>query len=535
MPSRTQPRNRLDWTSTEYPELPDKVALFDLNQAAQEIVGGEVLSEGLKWPEPPPEGALITDRPIVVDQTKRNLFAWIGRQLISAMPFELSGDWTEGTGEVTVEVDTSNPAHYIIHIKTPVSVGPEGPQGPPGPTGATGATGATGPQGPQGDKGDTGDTGPTGATGPKGDTGDTGPTGATGPAGPTGATGATGPTGPEGPQGPQGEPGAHGDPAATDIPPTPPTGDLVCNASDGLATWVNDRYQDFLNALDTAGTLSDGVAAFIASLPGASEIGASAILAAAQLAISLTISAAQSAFTADWKTRVKCSLVCLAPTDGTFPDSLKDDWLTELATHTGVMAEPFNGLYRAFVGGFFASTLRKWYYIYSQKEGFCDDCPSCDSSWCYTFDFTASDGGWTTQTVTDGTPGSWSSGTGWVHGDFHNPANNAYRGVAIHKTFTSTRIKRMIVTGVYTLYGTNQGSGSGAEFWSGPSPAYRTFGVMASANPFTHTIDIDQDLSAINYELVSSYYGGSTYGGAVTISSIRVEGTGDNPFGTSNC
>lgn len=521
MPSRTQPRNRLDWTSAEYPELPDKVALFALHQQAQEIVGGEVLSEGLKWPEPEPTGALTANRPMTVDQTKRNLFAWIGRQLLSATPFELSGDWSESeTGEVTVEIDTANPTHYIIHVKTPTSVGPQGPQGEQGPKGDKGDTGDTGATGAAGEPGATGATGPKGDKGDKGDTGDTGPTGATGATGPQGAKGDTGDTGPQGEKGDKGDPGEAGAAGlnGTSVPPTPSAGTMVCNAASGLADWIDTRYSDFLNALDTAGTLADGVAAFIASLPGASEIGASAILSAAQTALALGISAATAAYTADWRTQVKCSLLCLAPSDGSFPDSLKDDWLADLATHTSLMAEPFNGLYRAFVGGFAVSTLRKWYYIYSQKEGFCADCPDCDGTWCYTFDFTTSDhasAGWAIDTY-----GTYVSGAGWQ-------ATTAGAGRALLLDFTpATPFNCDTITAHLVSSGL---SGGNFDAYA-EHPGHLT--LWADTSPATGDYSYTAGVSNVSFMRLHPSANGSP---TITISAVTFTGTGVNPFGTTNC
>jgi hypothetical protein len=100
-------------------------------------------------------------------------------------------------------------------------------------------------------------------------------------------------------------------------------------------------------------------------------------------------------------------LLCVVPNDGSFPDSVKDSWLTDLASRTDISPEPQNGLFRSFVGGFTVETLRKWYYIYSQKEGFCNDCPACGGSWVYAKDWTTNSG-----------PGNWHiASAGWFADD----------------------------------------------------------------------------------------------------------------------
>lgn len=519
--------SEFDWTPQLEEPTSDRVGLIFSNEAARRAAGGFLLARGSTVPDLPQE---IDGHGPAIDHDRQAAFIWLGRQLLTMREILFDGhvsESTDGAWHLTVDTDPSDPAHFTVDLKyNPVT----------GPTGPTGPTGATGPAGPKGDKGDQGDTGPTGATGatgaagaagPKGDKGDTGATGATGATGPTGAAGATGPQGPTGPagatgpQGPAGEPGSAGL-NGTSTPPTPAAGTLTCNSADGLATWINDRYDDFLNALSTAGTASDGVAAFIASLPGASEIGASAILAAAQLAISLTISAARSSFTADWRTQTKCSLLCLAPNDGSFPDSLKTDWLANLATHTNLMAEPFNGLYRAFIGGFFASTLRKWYYIYSQKSGFCDDCGPC-GGWSKVYDFRTGMNGWTLNYGTQDSAG------------LHTVVNGQYTMIDVTKILPTIG-SGSVLTGIRVI-----GSAAGGGTYPG-SDALR---IIQLSDSTIENIASNAAIGTGAFNIlmtVATTWAGNTDFGIVTdwgspstrhhatIQQLILSGTGPNPF-----
>lgn len=144
----------------------------------------------------------------------------------------------------------------------------------------------------------------------------------------------------------------------------------------------------------------------------------------------------------------------------------------------------------------------------------------------YVYDFTTSDGGWTTQSVTVGTPGSYSAGTGWVHGDFQSPLNNHYRGVYIGKTFSA-----FDVTGIDILYdlsglATNQPTSNDCveiivdgvvkaniTFASQTNGTDKTFSWSGSATGAT----------SIRLICVSSYYlPGATYAGSVTIKRVTV-------------
>ncbi len=57
------------------------------------------------------------------------------------------------------------------------------------------------------------------------------------------------------------------------------------------------------------------------------------------------------------------------------------------------------------------------------------------ADWCYTFDFTESNGGWSP--LTDGTGGGvWVSGSGWQH----TCPNNNGANVRIKRTFPATTL-----------------------------------------------------------------------------------------------
>jgi len=150
------------------------------------------------------------------------------------------------------------------------------------------------------------------------------------------------------------------------------------------------------------------------------------------------------------------------------------------------------------------------------------DCSGCGCQWCYEFDFTLSDGGWTE--FTDGVPGAtYVLGVGWV-----DKTTGGTRGTFIQSpvvdltTFTEIQFDYTAVSNVTSTvdYGQN-----GASF-----PMVDVCpGALGS---FTVTWD-----GSVDFDRVGLQVGNSTgfAAGSSVISRARYKGTGTNPFGDDNC
>jgi hypothetical protein len=180
------------------------------------------------------------------------------------------------------------------------------------------------------------------------------------------------------------------------------------------------------------------------------------------------------------------------------------------------------------------------------------DNPESDG-WCYTFDFTESDGGFVIRPTSLGC-GTWVDGEGWVYTDIVSSGHNI-RGVSIEYTLppaTSRNYTTFVIEYSYT-YGHLDVNFlppdyPDTNFWrieNGGTFPYLTIATLSSAG-----FQGDHKTWAITAP--SSYVGlgntfrfsaessndnvvAKTYSGDITIHAITVMGTGVNPFPEDNC
>jgi hypothetical protein len=156
-------------------------------------------------------------------------------------------------------------------------------------------------------------------------------------------------------------------------------------------------------------------------------------------------------------------------------------------------------------------------------------------NWCYTFDFTVSNGGWTSSGW-----GATYSVAGWSHIDGSFASNPVYyrRAAQIQRSFTSTNITQMIVNFDYTL-GTFDNTQGG--WWTmmnfnvgSTNIAYRRSdtGGTPTTSPFIWSGNVNA--TSIDLHMTSSGTKNSTYSGSVRFSSVILRGTGISPLG-DNC
>jgi hypothetical protein len=146
-----------------------------------------------------------------------------------------------------------------------------------------------------------------------------------------------------------------------------------------------------------------------------------------------------------------------------------------------------------------------------------------DDTWCYEFDFTVSNGGWT---VNAGA-GNWVSGQGWTGMSFGTGGGIS----GLQKSFSNT-----FLTSVTVVHSASGFSATQKEIWyqrdSDPIQYHVLTDSAAAFNmPNVSTVD---DFSPSEVDHIELYWGGaSSYD--CTLTSVTIRGTGTNPFGISNC
>jgi hypothetical protein len=158
------------------------------------------------------------------------------------------------------------------------------------------------------------------------------------------------------------------------------------------------------------------------------------------------------------------------------------------------------------------------------------DCSSCapPSTWCYEFDFTASDGGWT---AVDNVayPCHWSTGVGWVS---DGAGTIGLEAVYIQRAFTSEAITSIEMA--YHFAHASDAFHPPHVFYnfssiSSPGAVYGYYPNTAGDQDATVTATVTTGGLAA---AVESY---PTASGTNIVTLIRLHGAGTNPFGTDNC
>jgi len=213
---------------------------------------------------------------------------------------------------------------------------------------------------------------------------------------------------------------------------------------------------------------------------------------------------------------------------------LELDTLTSLAVVVVAHALPLNIL--NFGQTFLGYTVRSiplWLGAYSGYPK-----PDSCGGWCYYFDFTTTDGGFT---VISGRNCQWVDGEGWKPLQY-TAFGNRYNNVSIEKTFTGSNI-----TGVLMVYTStvNQNTANTYDQFSIMIDTTEIANVaeLAITHALPYPLSWEGSENGIN-RFVAQVNGGSKTGtgafsggnaGDCTLISITFFGTGTNPFGVSNC
>lgn len=143
------------------------------------------------------------------------------------------------------------------------------------------------------------------------------------------------------------------------------------------------------------------------------------------------------------------------------------------------------------------------------STGNCSDC-GCVNYWCYQFDFTLSDGGWT------GPYGTYTPGVGW-----EGTAAGLGVSIVLDMTISSGHFTHAEMSVVAS------GTCNVALLANGATA------LLNFTNVVSETYEWDGAIDITSLELNPS--SGATQGAQVTMTAVLFRGTGDNPFGADNC
>jgi len=153
------------------------------------------------------------------------------------------------------------------------------------------------------------------------------------------------------------------------------------------------------------------------------------------------------------------------------------------------------------------------------------DCSSCVCEWCYTIDFTVSDGGFTPSAWGGSNAAAYTAGVGW----HDNGGFGSVKGVFIQ--YAATEVIDYVSADIFWTDASNMQTVN-VQGFTDPSgaPTYNNFVDIFGATSGDHNLTAEPT-QYIQLSLDNSASGT----GSVVLNKVILRGTGDNPFGTSNC
>jgi len=294
------------------------------------------------------------------------------------------------------------------------------------------------------------------------------------------------------------------DPRTQTLFPPRLTSDPACDGAQSVVDALKGQISGVTEAIDNSKTLFT-IAGIILSIFTFGTFGVfiSLALAAADAMVGAGTTAINAALTDPvWHTLV-CILMCNMTSEGRLNTGA-------LATVISQVDDQIGGLGASIIDSMLSLAGEGGINNLASLGSSTGDCSDCGCNvWCYEYDFTLTDGGWTA------VYGSWTGGTGWV-----GTAAGTAVAIAIDKTldaFTVTHIEvDVTATGTCNVGITVDGS----------------FTVYEIDVP-TGTYSWDGEFGGTVMELNPS--SGASQGANVTMTRILFRGTGPNPFGEDNC
>ena len=165
-----------------------------------------------------------------------------------------------------------------------------------------------------------------------------------------------------------------------------------------------------------------------------------------------------------------------------------------------------------------------------QQAGAIDvvDCSAIGVGWCFQWDFTVSDGGWTN--YDSGYHSSWSAGSGWLSFPYTPSAQHI---IGLHLVLPAYMNINHFAIDIVDTNARTPPNGSRQSIASAGVPTVQDTIWPDSAYPTVTTLT--DTFSTVSCNNLTFYWAGDTLGGGAAVSRIAVGGDGVSPFGYSNC
>jgi len=293
--------------------------------------------------------------------------------------------------------------------------------------------------------------------------------------------------------------------------------DPRCNAAFGMRT----KVENIMTAFFEASALIDAANAILAlitvTVPGIGLIWR-VIFAVVEALYAIGSAALVIAFTEEAYEELQCIFYNGIGENGQMSAAQLSDINTKICENMDVTICAAMGLLLNMLGFVGMSNAGAMF----AEEGDCSECPVY---WCYTFDFTISDGGWAQDPNQVPGCGTYSSGVGWVQ--TFNAGNNV-TGVYINRTFDPS-----ILTSIEMFWEhTDPVSTANGYTALTPGTYVSRFAVSGSADSASWSGNIS-DIPEVAVSVGNSSDGSGA--GTSTITRITLRGEGINPFGEDNC
>lgn len=314
------------------------------------------------------------------------------------------------------------------------------------------------------------------------------------------------------------------DPRVTSIvapPKSYPGGtDIPCATAENIVQSIQASLDAALSDIGAGAsivTLIAGIMAFAATVLSGGTLAPLATGLASSL-INFGVSAIEAAFTSQVWIDFRCLVLANMPSGGLYDQSAVDDLYADIATEfTGIVVVILQS-YVALYGPVGLTNAGR------VGSGDGDECGACDEFWCYTWDFTVSNGGWTSAT---GYSSNYVAGQGWTWGDVNNKDRVFIKNNwPTSGTYTSVEIEisaPMNGNVNYYYFCNNANIGCGRQ----------TFDNFSEPLIYGRTgLNFTTNIISLGFEQSSNSPGVPFPG---YIKRVTLRGTGVNPFGTDNC
>jgi hypothetical protein len=316
-------------------------------------------------------------------------------------------------------------------------------------------------------------------------------------------------------------PAPHFDPRITYQQPPVATANPRCDAAERMTALIREHIQIQIDALDNNLTQLFLLNTILAALAFATGIAIVAPVALSVVTTTLGLGAValHEAFDAyDWDA-LKCQFYSVISPDGRMNQAQLDQIYAYLLQGTVTQNLVLGGVL-AYMG---YGVLSDAAYLRTETG----DCSDCSIPWCYTFDFTASDGGWYPRVTPDGNWGAtYVPGVGWGHNETKISWGVIFEFPITQDGTSCVRFVEAECTSNFQLIVTpcNHACCDGGCSYTAQYAVWNMVNGVVEGNTPCDTIRSGTQYLAMQIS-----------GGSSVVSSLTFRGIGTNPFGAANC